>query len=189
MAEIGERDEFREVGHDLYISGLVGSHSGNMSARKGGRITITRSGARLGRIRGSDLIEFDLSDRQIPPDCSSEVSVHLAVYRETEHLALIHGHGASAIALSLIERSSEMSPETLEASYYMARVPIINTPAGEAAASAATEIATNLMENRIVVARGHGTYAVGESLAEALQWTSVLEESCKVTLARLSASR
>ncbi len=40
-----------------------------------------------------------------------------------------------------------------------------------------------LTENNVVIARRHGTYSAGTSLENAFQWTPVLEDACKVTLA------
>ena len=55
-------------------------------------------------------------------------------------------------------------------------------PAGRAVEAAAGEIARMLAEHKIVIARGHGTYSAGASLEDAFQWTSVLEDACKVAL-------
>jgi L-fuculose-phosphate aldolase len=42
------------------------------------------------------------------------------------------------------------------------------------------EIAEALMEHRIVLVHGHGTFAIGQLLEEALNYTTTLEESCQV---------
>lgn len=44
----------------------------------------------------------------------------------------------------------------------------------------AQALADALRQHRVVVVAGHGSYARGESLWQALQWTSVLEESAEV---------
>ena len=41
-------------------------------------------------------------------------------------------------------------------------------------------VAAALRDAPIVMARGHGSYARGDDLWQALQWTSVLEESAQV---------
>lgn len=174
--------DFAEIGRDMFIAGLVGSHSGNMSVRLDGRVIITRSGARLGRLAAGNLVQSRMSDENIPNEASSEASVHLAVYAHSDHLAVIHGHPANAIAVSLLESGAEFAPQTLEACHYMPRVPIIDAPAGRAVEAAAGEIARMLAEHKIVIARGHGTYSAGASLEDAFQWTSVLEDACKVAL-------
>lgn len=175
--------DFAEIGRDMFIGGLVGSHSGNMSVRVDGRVVITRSGARLGRLASADLVESGVSDESVPNEASSEASVHLAVYATSDHLAVIHGHPGNAIAVSLLENGAEFTPRTLEACHYMPRVPIVDTPAGKAVEAAAGEIARMLAKHKVVIARGHGAYSAGASLEEAFQWTSVLEDACKVALA------
>ena len=41
-------------------------------------------------------------------------------------------------------------------------------------------VAEGLRDAAIVMARGHGSYSRGDDLWQALQWTSVLEESAQV---------
>jgi ribulose-5-phosphate 4-epimerase/fuculose-1-phosphate aldolase len=42
------------------------------------------------------------------------------------------------------------------------------------------QVAEALRDRPIVLARGHGSYARGDDLWQALQWTSVLEESAEI---------
>ncbi len=51
-----------------------------------------------------------------------------------------------------------------------------NVPAGERA----KEVAQALRENQIVVVQGHGTFAIGQLLEEAYQFTATLEQSCRI---------
>ena len=37
-------EEFQRIGRDLFLSGLVSSHGGNMSVRMGDRVLITHRG-------------------------------------------------------------------------------------------------------------------------------------------------
>ena len=175
--------EFADIGRDMFLAGLVGSHSGNMSVRLDDRVVITRRGARLGRLSADDLVEFRLFHDEIPYEASTESSVHLAVYAISDHVAVIHAHPIGAIAASLIERGAAFVPQTLEAAHYIPRVPVVDAPAGKAVEGMSEEVAQMLTENNVVIARRHGTYSAGTSLENAFQWTSVLEDACKVTLA------
>ena len=57
-------EEFEWVGSDLYTSGAVSSHGGNISVRLDDeRMLITRTGSMIGRLKESDIIETTLSDR------------------------------------------------------------------------------------------------------------------------------
>ena len=53
-------EEFQRIGRDLFVSGLVSSHGGNMSVRLGERVLIKRRGAMLGRLTERDLVETGL---------------------------------------------------------------------------------------------------------------------------------
>ncbi|MDR1413077.1 MAG: class II aldolase/adducin family protein, partial [Actinomycetes bacterium] len=49
-------EEFHDIGRDLFVSGLISSHGGNLSTREGARIFITRTGSQLGRLRETDIV-------------------------------------------------------------------------------------------------------------------------------------
>jgi L-fuculose-phosphate aldolase len=166
-------DEFQQVGRDLYAAGLVSSHGGNMSIRQGEGLIITSHGSRLGHLAEGDLVEVrpGLEPRAEP---SMDLALHQAIYVATsEAEAVVHAHARHAIALSLMGK--EIRPQDLEGQHYLGVVPVV--PRGENVAQA---LADALRQHKIVVVAGHGSYARGESLWQALQWTSVLEESAEV---------
>ncbi|MBI4790214.1 MAG: class II aldolase/adducin family protein [Chloroflexi bacterium] len=43
-------------------------------------------------------------------------------------------------------------------------------------------VANALAAYKIVVLRGHGSFAIGQTLDEAFHWTSTLEEACEIAL-------
>ncbi|MCA9988654.1 MAG: class II aldolase/adducin family protein, partial [Anaerolineales bacterium] len=47
-------EEFRDIGRDIFVTGLTSSHGGNMSVRVGDKIIIKRRGAQFGRLKRSD---------------------------------------------------------------------------------------------------------------------------------------
>jgi L-fuculose-phosphate aldolase len=165
-------DEFEQVGRDLYAAGLVSSHGGNMSVRRGEGLIVTSHGSRLGHLAEGDLVEVRPgSQPRLEP--SMDLALHQAIYAASEAEAVVHAHPRHAIALSLMEK--EIRPHDLEGEHYLGVVPVV--PRGENVAQA---LADALRQHRIVVVAGHGSYARGESLWQALQWTSVLEESAEV---------
>jgi L-fuculose-phosphate aldolase len=166
-------EEFQQVGQDLYAAGLVSSHGGNMSVRQGEGLTITSHGSPLGHLTQADLVEVrpGLQPRVEP---SMDLALHQAIFAATREVeAVVHAHPRHAIALSLMGK--EIRPQDLEGQHYLGVVPVV--PRGENVARA---LADALRQHRIVVVAGHGSYARGESLWQALQWTSVLEESTEV---------
>jgi L-fuculose-phosphate aldolase len=165
-------DEFQQVGRDLYAAGLVSSHGGNMSVRQGEGLIVTSHGSRLGHLGEGDLVEVrpGLEPRVEP---SMDLALHQAIYAASEAEAVVHAHPRHAIALSLMGK--EIRPQDLEGEHYLGVVAVV--PRGENVAQA---LADALRQHKIVVVAGHGSYARGESLWQALQWTSVLEESAEV---------
>src|SRR5574342_262719 len=95
-------EEFRDIGRDIFVSGLTSSHGGNMSVRVGDRIIIKRRGAQLGRLKPEDFVQTHLHKKDSGiVRASTELIVHRAIYLKTSALAVIHTHPRTAIALSL----------------------------------------------------------------------------------------
>ena len=171
--------QFQAVGSDLFTRGLISSYSGNLSIRLGERVIITRRDCRLGCLDEQDLIETGISknDRSTPL-ASTELAVHRAIYRKTPALAIVHAHPPHAIALSLTE--TEIVPNCVEGLSIVGRVPVLGWNMEVKPAGLAHIIAQALKRSRIVVVRGHGSFAIGQLLEEAHNYTSTLEESCQV---------
>ena len=171
-------NEFRDIGRDLCNRGLV-SYAGNMSVRLRDRLIITRRGSNLGNLDENDLIEtgIEKNDR-FTPLASIELPVHRAIYRETPALAIVHAHPPHAIALSLVKK--EISSNCGEGTPEMECVPVLGWNMEVKPGGLSDIIATALREQRIVMVHGHGSFAVGQLLEEARNYTTMLEECCKV---------
>jgi L-fuculose-phosphate aldolase len=166
-------DQFRRVGRDLYATGLVSSHGGNMSVRRGEGVLITTHGSRLGHLSRADLVEVR-PDADAASRPSVDLAFHRAIYATVPQArAVVHAHARHAIALSLV--SNEIRPRDAEGRHYLALVPVVPGDGDVAGALAAA-----LRQRQIAVVAGHGSYAWGEDLWQALQWTSILEESAQV---------
>ncbi|MDI6858579.1 MAG: aldolase [Dehalococcoidia bacterium] len=173
---------FQEIGRDLYVAGLVSSHGGNLSVRFGDRIIIKRRGAMLGRLTEEDLVETRLAK----PDsgvmlASTELVVHRAIYLATPALAVVHAHPRAAIALSLSRE--EIVPIDNEGSYLLHKVPVVAAEFASGSAEMVEKLPAALRQYKIVMLRGHGCFSIGQTLDEAFQWVSCLEESCEIILA------
>jgi L-fuculose-phosphate aldolase len=169
---------FRTIGRDIFLRGLISSHAGNMSARTGNRICITKRATMLGSLTAGDLVEVPIEgdDPQILT-ASSELVVHRAIYRTTSALAVVHAHPPYATLLSMIQ--DELIPADSEGSYLLKRVPVVSTGKTITIGSeeAATLVSEMLEEYRVVMLRGHGSFARGDTLEEAYMLTSSLEAS------------
>lgn len=171
-------EEFQRIGRDLFLSGLVSSHGGNMSMRLGDRLVITRRGLQLGQITAEDIVETGLyEDDSNIMLASSETPVHRAIYLNTAALAIVHAHTKAAIALSLLE--DEIVPIDNEGSYLLHKVPVVSSELASGS-SIADLVAASLKQYKIIMVRGHGCFATGQLLEEAYQWVSCLEESSQI---------
>lgn len=161
-------EEFRAVGRMLWEAGLISSHGGNMSVRlPDGGLLITCTGAMLGHLEEGDLVMV-AADGSSEGQPSMDTAVHRAVYAATEAGAVLHAHPRHAIALSLVADAVE--PVDAEGRLKLGPVAVVE----------AEQVARALQDGPIVLARGHGCYARGDDLWQALQRTSVLEESAHV---------
>ena len=172
-------EQFRDIGRDLYVQSLTSSHGGNISIRVGDRVIIKRRGAMLGRLRPHDLIEtgIEKNDSAVAL-ASTELLVHRRIYIHTPALAIVHCHPRSAIAFSLSRE--EIVPVDNEASYLLKKVPVIWEEFASGSPEMATKLAAALQQYKIVLLRGHGSFAIGQTLDEAFHWSSTLEESCQI---------
>lgn len=174
-------EAFQWVGQDLYYLGLITSHAGNISIRSGERVWITRTGSMLGRLEPEDIVETSLSPRESPhPKASMELPVHLAIYRATSAQAILHAHPPTAVALSLLDEV--IVPADSEGGYILGRVPVIAAKNVVASAEVADRASSLLQDHRAVLVKGHGSFAAGGSLEEALKITTTLEASAKILL-------
>jgi L-fuculose-phosphate aldolase len=173
-------EQFQKFGRDLFSQGLTSSHGGNMSARMGDRIFITRTGAMLGHLCERDIIETGLDeDTSNIMLTSSELVVHRAIYQNTSALAIIHVHPPHAVALTLALKEA-IIPIDSEGSYLFRKVPVVQTEKTVGSKDVAKLAAQMLREYKIFMLRGHGCFSIGPVLEEAYQWCSSLEESCKI---------
>jgi L-fuculose-phosphate aldolase len=174
-------EQFRDIGRDMYLSGLISSHGGNISVRLGDRVVIKRRGAMLGRLKPHDLIEtgIEKNDSGVAL-ASTELLAHRMIYQMTPALAIVHCHPRTAIAFSLSR--DEIVPIDNEASYLLKKVPVIWEEFASGTPEMAQKLAQALQSYKIVMLRGHGSFAIGQTLDEAFHWSSTLEESCQIAL-------
>jgi L-fuculose-phosphate aldolase len=184
-----------EAGRFFHAESLVDSHGGNVSSRvaegsdDGGEgapatsMLITATGAMLGRLAPAELVEVPLSGAAASATGarapSSDTATHLAVYRaHPDANAVLHGHPACTIALSLDDGRDAIEPLDLEGRHFLGRVPVIDVEWAEQAEA----VAEALREASVVVTRGHGPYARGDDPWDALRLISALEKSARVML-------
>lgn len=166
--------EFSRIGKRLFAEHLVGGNFGNMSRLTQEGYFITRTGSYL----DAEPAEMVLMPRngRMTPGASSEWRVHTAVYNATEHEAIVHAHPQHAVALSLLYDSIHTVDS--EGQLFASEIPVVEGACGSQALADA--VAEALCTSKIVIAKGHGTFAAGKSLDEAYLFTSLAEHCCKV---------
>jgi L-fuculose-phosphate aldolase len=174
--EITMFEQFKEIGRDIFLRGLISSHAGNMSTRVVNRLYITRKSTMLGKLRQQDVIELELGqDNTEVPLASSELIVHTAIYSKTGALAIIHAHPPYATLLSMLQ--DEIIPVDVEGTYLFTKIPVVTPNKAIGSEESAKLVSDQLKDYKVVLVRGHGSFARGETLEEAFMYTSSLESS------------
>ena len=165
--------EFERIGKRLFAEHLVGGNFGNMSVRGGDGFFIKRTGTCLDI--ATEPVFVPLSG-DAPKEASSEYRVHRAVYSITNHIAIVHAHPPYSVAASLVV--DEIIPEDSEGEMFCPRIPVVTGAPGTQ--EIADNVAHALLTSKLVIARGHGTFAGSATLDEAYVYTSLAEHSCRI---------
>jgi L-fuculose-phosphate aldolase len=167
-------DEFERIGKRLFSEHLIGGNFGNISVRQGMTgFFIKRTGAYLDVATEPILVPLE---GEVPPGASSEYRVHREVYKKSSHLAIVHAHPPAAVALSLVR--DEVLPEDSEGRMFCPVIPVVSGEPGSQ--QIADNVAAVLADGKLVIVRGHGTFAAGKTLDESYLYTSLCEHACRV---------
>lgn len=168
---------FQTVGRDMYLTGLVSSHTGTLSLRSDEHLLISRRDAMLGQLTASDLIELPV-EGEYPDTAPRDAIAHSAIYRYTGASAAIYARPPTTMALTLVE--DRLSPANGEGEDIFGTVPVAISQRPMGSPELADLIGQMLKESRVVSVRGHGVFAWGADLADALHMVSLLEEMCRI---------
>jgi L-fuculose-phosphate aldolase len=172
---------FQKVGSQLLSLGLISSHGGNASVRQGDKIFITRHASMLGCLERGDIIKLGLNETgPLTKKASFELPVHREIYLHSGAGAVLHAHPPHAIALSLLEKC--IRPLDAEGAILLKEVPVIETTEVVGSKAVGIEAGKLLREHKVVMVKGHGSFAAGKTLEEALCYTSALEDSAKIII-------
>ncbi|MEV6418695.1 class II aldolase/adducin family protein [Streptomyces sp. NPDC051662] len=161
--------------------GLVVGTSGNVSVRIGELILVTPSGVPYDQLTSEDTVGVDLAGRQVLGKFipTSELPLHLAVYRNTSAKAVVHTHAVHATAVSTLVTE-------LPLIHYMAAAhggPVRVAPyALYGSDELAAQMLHALRDRNACLLQNHGTVAYGDSLAQAYDRTAQLEWMCRLWL-------
>ncbi|MET0615038.1 MAG: class II aldolase/adducin family protein [Thermoleophilaceae bacterium] len=174
-----ERRQVADVSRRLAAEGLVLGTSGNVSARSGTEVAITPTGAVLAELEPEQVTVVDLDGRHVDGElaATSEVELHLGVYRRYEAGAVVHTHSPMATALSCVLDEVpcvHYGMLQLGGTVPVARYETFGTPELAAAVLDALE------GRRAALMANHGAIVHAGDAAEALELALLLEWACTV---------
>ncbi|MFI5779100.1 class II aldolase/adducin family protein [Nocardia sp. NPDC051570] len=181
-----ERAEIAEVCRGLAEAGLLIGTAGNVSVRVGDRVAVTATGTALGRITTEQVTVVDLEGAVVAGGLAptSELQLHLGIYRAFDSRAVVHTHAPRAIAFGLVR-------EELPVIHYQqlplgGATPVVPFhPFGTAELAAA--VRDSLTDRQAVLLANHGAVTVGETLEQAVEYALLLEWACGIYLDARSA--
>lgn len=98
-----ERAALAAAAHRLAASGLTHGTGGNLSIRVDDHVILTPSGSRLETVAPEQMVVVDLDGTVVedtPHQPTSELRIHLDVYRSTTARAVAHAHPVASIAVA-----------------------------------------------------------------------------------------
>ena len=101
MSAVAAFEAFAEAGRTLAERGLVRASEGNLSTYDGTRLTITRTGCRLGALTPDDVLAGTLDEP--PAAASSDLVIHVSRYRVEGPGAIAHAHPAGTVPDGWVE--------------------------------------------------------------------------------------
>lgn len=173
------REALIDAGRRLSERGLVTGTSGNLSVRVGDRIVATPSGAPLDRLDLERLSVIDLDGAHLSGAVpTSEVPLHLAVYRSTDAGAIAHTHAAVSTAVSC---TCEEMPALHYNVLQLGGAPRTARYATFGSPELGERVVEALRDGRqAALMQNHGSIAVGADLAQACDRLELLEWLCEL---------
>ncbi|HRC00602.1 MAG TPA: class II aldolase/adducin family protein [Dermatophilaceae bacterium] len=161
--------------------GLVVGTAGNVSVRVDDLVVISPSGVDYDEMSVADVgvHTLDGSPVEAALQPSSELPLHLAVYRSAEHGAIVHTHAPASTALSTVV---DVVPPS---HYYCALFggPVRVAPyATYGSVELADGVVAALSERTAALMANHGAVLVGASLPAVMPQVEYLEYLCDVQL-------
>jgi L-fuculose-phosphate aldolase len=163
-----ERTALADAGRRLGARNLVIGTSGNLSARRDDLVAVTPTGGVISELTPAQMTVISLEDGRIVEGelaPTSEVPMHLAIYRATGTTAIAHTHATTSTAIGLIADEIPLvhyAMLALGGSVRVADYACYGTDALAALVVKALEF------KQAALMRNHGSIAVGSSLAKAV---------------------
>ena len=168
-----ERREVVETCLFMQSSGLIVGTAGNVSIRVDDKVAISPSGVPYETMTAEDVVVFSMDGERVDGilEPSSELPLHLSVYRETAAKAITHNHAPASTALGLVV--DEIPPSH----YYSAMLGgIIRV------APYARNVTEALKDRSGALMKNHGAITIGPTVKKAAGLLPILEYVCEIHL-------
>ena len=174
------REQVAAASRRLAAERLVHGGAGNVSVRAGERVAVTATGALLRDVQAGDVAVVDLDGRPLEADGpapTSELAMHLGVYRSRDARAVVHCHAPIATALSVVLDELPLIHYELALLGGTIRVAPYATFGTEALAG---HVLAALEDRSAALMASHGVVTLGSTADEAVERALVLEFCCEV---------
>lgn len=169
----------------LHDKNMLAACDGNISYRIDEHtILITPSGKPKFLLQEDDIAVIDITGKVIEGRPSSEMLMHLEVYRmRADAKAVIHAHPPTAVAYSIAHPDAEEIPGRSFSELILAvgRLPIVpfQMPGSP---EMGTALHPYIKDSKVMVLARHGALSFGADLVEAYNGMERLEHSCEMLL-------
>lgn len=175
-----EREHVASAARRLAAEGLVIGTAGNVSARTGDRVAISPTGADLGTLTPEQVAVVDLEanqhDGELEP--TSELDLHLGLYRRFDAGGVVHTHAPYATALACV-----LDDELPIVHYGLLALggPVRVAPYATFGTPELAQATLDALDGRTaVLMANHGTLAYGHEVGQAVANTQLLEWGCEL---------
>ena len=176
-----ERRDVVETCLFMQSSGLIVGTAGNVSIRVDDKVAISPSGVPYETMTAEDVVVFSMDGEHVDGilEPSSELPLHLSVYRETAAKAITHNHAPASTALGLVV--DEIPPSH----YYSAMLGgiIRVAPYAEFGTDELARNVTDALKDRSgALMKNHGAITIGPTVKKAAGLLPILEYVCEIHL-------
>lgn len=179
------REDIVEVGRRIWERGYVAANDGNISARLSEtEILATPTGVSKGFLTPQMLVKVDMYGRLVEGDLkpSSEVKMHLAMYREREDVcAAVHAHPPTATGFAVAGMALDR-PTLSEVVLSLKAIPLAEyaTPSTD---ELSESIKPYLRDYNAFLLANHGALTLGRDVYQAYYRLETIEHYAQISLA------
>lgn len=179
--ECNIRQEICEIGRRLWTLGFTPANAGNISVRlDDSSILCTPTEVSKGFMEPQLMVHIRLDGRLISAGRpSSEVAMHLAVYRALPHIqAVVHAHPAYSTAYAA---AGEPLPQGALTEVEGTIGAVASVPFAQPGTEQVPQgLAPYLADHVAFLLANHGALTIGRSLREAYEYMEILEHFAKI---------